>query len=688
MGVAVGGESVDPGATGIAETEQLGDLVVGLAGGVVHGAAYVAVVPGVVGGAAAREIEMGMTTGDDQRQQREWDGSVPAMLCLHEDGVNVALKMVDGDEGLAGSEGQRLGIKDADQERSGETGALRDGDGVKVFEADAGLGHGGADDRDDVAQMLAAGELGDDAAIVGVQGDLAGDDVGQGLRTGANDGGGGLVAGGFDAEDQAGRVGGRVPHVAHLYDSREDGMTWMTMERSAGFQRAAWVAQALVEAGFAAHFAGGCVRDLLLGRTPDDYDVATSATPDEVMALFTGLGRKTLTVGAHFGVVLVCGEGHGQDHAVEVATFRHDGAYSDGRRPDAVRFSTEAREDVVRRDFTINGMLLDVALFEANGDLQASVLDFVGGREDLKAGVVRAIGDPELRFTEDKLRMLRGVRFAARLGFSIEAGTFRAMKAHAGEIGVVSLERIRDELTRMLTEGSAHAAFEMLDATGLLAEVLPEVTKMHGVEQPPEYHPEGDVFVHTMMLLENLRAGCSATLGWGALLHDVGKPATFQPPQGPGDRIRFNGHVEVGVRIAEVILGRLRFSGEETEQILALVRNHMKFGDVTKMKRSTLMRFLRMPQFEEHLALHWMDCMAAHGRMEMYWFAKREYESVPVEEMRPALLVTGKDLIAAGYRPGPRFKEMLEMAEDAQLEGRIGSREQGLEMVRERFGTG
>jgi poly(A) polymerase len=462
----------------------------------------------------------------------------------------------------------------------------------------------------------------------------------------------------------------------------------MDVRDEAGFRRAAWVARALAEAGFEAYFAGGCVRDLLLGRVPDDYDVATSATPEQVMGVFAGLGRKTLTVGAHFGVVLVCEEASGQDSAVEVATFRHDGAYSDGRRPDAVRFSTDAREDVVRRDFTINGMLLDVLRFESDGDLDGAVLDFVGGRDDLRAGVVRAIGDPALRFAEDKLRMLRGVRFAARLGFAIEDRTFRAMRDHASEIGVVSSERIRDELTRMLTEGAARTAFEMLDAAGLLAEVLPEIVKMHGVKQPPEFHPEGDVWVHTMMLLENLRAGCPATLGWGALLHDVGKPATFQPPQGPGDRIRFNGHVEVGVRIAEVMLARLRFSGEDTEQILALIRNHMKFGDVMKMKRSTLLRFLRMPKFDEHMALHWMDCMAAHGRMEMYWFVKREYEGAPVEALRPLLFVTGRDLIAAGYKPGPRFKEMLELVEDAQLEGRIGSREQGLALVRERFGVG
>jgi poly(A) polymerase len=457
------------------------------------------------------------------------------------------------------------------------------------------------------------------------------------------------------------------------------------MKGNAGYGLALEVVRALVGAGFAAYFAGGCVRDLLMGAEPDDFDVATSATPEEVMGVFAGVGRKTLAVGAHFGVVLVCGD-EGQQDAVEVATFRHDGAYSDGRRPDAVRFSVDPREDVARRDFTVNGMLLDVVRYEETGDLEGSVLDFVGGREDLSKGVVRAIGDAGLRFAEDKLRMLRGVRFAARLGFAIEEGTWRAIKRHAGEIGVVSAERIRGELSRMLTEGGARRAFEMLDEAGLLGVVLPEVVRMHGVAQPPEFHPEGDVWVHTMMLLEGLERGCAETLGWGALLHDVGKPATFQPPQGVGDRIRFNGHAEVGVRIAEVILARLRFSREETEQIVALVKNHMRFGDVMKMNRATLTRFLRLPRFEEHLALHRLDCMAAHGMLGCYSFAKEAYEAAPVESERAPLLVTGKDLIAAGYRPGPKFKKMLTAAEDAQLEGAIGTKEQGLALIRGLFG--
>jgi poly(A) polymerase len=442
---------------------------------------------------------------------------------------------------------------------------------------------------------------------------------------------------------------------------------------------------ALRAAGHQAYFAGGCVRDLLLGVEPKDFDVATSATPDLAMGMF----RKTYSVGAHFGVVLVCTpDEDGGEIATEVATFRHDGAYSDGRRPDAVRFSIDPREDVLRRDFTINGMLLDPMIFEETGDASAATLDYVRGRADLVAHVLKAIGDPALRFAEDKLRMLRGVRFAARLGLEIEPRTMAAIRAAAAEIRQVSCERIRDELTLMLTKGHARRAFELLDEAGLLTEVLPEVVKMHGVEQPPQFHPEGDVWVHTMLLLEKLEPGVSPTLAWGALLHDIGKPATFQPPNPavPGDRIRFNGHVEVGVRMAEEILGRLRFSNEDTEQIVALVKNHMRFGDILQMRESTLKRFLRLPKFDEHLALHWMDVSSAHGDLRLYGFAKERYEATPVETMRPKLLVTGRDLIAAGYRPGPAFASMLEIAEDAQLEGIATTTEEGMALVRERFG--
>jgi len=449
---------------------------------------------------------------------------------------------------------------------------------------------------------------------------------------------------------------------------------------------AAWrIARRLHALGHAAYFAGGCVRDMLLGAAPKDFDVATDATPDLVQAAFP----RTEAVGAHFGVVLVIdkverADGEAERIATEVATFRHDGAYSDGRRPDEVRFSRDPREDVLRRDFSINGLLLDALRFDAGDQLADCVLDYVGGQSDLAAKLVRAIGEPKLRFAEDKLRMLRAVRFAARLEFTIEPRTMHAIHAQAAEITVVSAERVRDELTRILTEGHARRGFELLEETGLLAQVLPEIARMKGVQQPPQYHPEGDVWTHTMMLLEHLDRGSSATLAWGMLLHDVGKPATFTPPDPakPGDRTRFNGHVEVGVAVARTILNRLRFSNEDAAQILALVKHHMQFGDVMKMKQSTLKRFLRLPKFAEHLALHYADAASAHGDLSLYEFAKRKFEELGEEQIRPPLLLTGEDLIAAGYKPGPGFRQMLTLAEDAQLEGTITTREEALELVR------
>ncbi len=436
--------------------------------------------------------------------------------------------------------------------------------------------------------------------------------------------------------------------------------------------------------GYEAYFAGGCVRDLLLGMIPTDFDVATSAHPDAVLAMFP----KTFAVGAHFGVVLVAeeisvAEGMLQEIVTEVATFRSDGVYLDGRHPAEVRFSTSAREDVLRRDFTINGMMFDPVLNSETCNLTSAVLDYVGGQNDLRAGIIRAIGEPHQRFEEDKLRMLRAVRFAARFEFVIEPETERAIRELAPGIAQVSRERVREELTKMLTEGHARRAFELLDRTGLLHEVLPEVSRLHGVEQPPEYHPEGDVWIHTLMLLEKLPVGVSPTLAWSALLHDIGKPATFS--HHPPDRIRFNGHVEVGERIASEILHRLRFSNEECGQILSLVENHMRFADVEKMKVSTLKRFFRLPHFDEHLELHRIDSLSSHGDLSLYEFAKRRKEELPEEEVRPTLLVTGRDLIAAGYSPGPRFKEMLALAEDAQLEGRIHTREEGLELIQRGF---
>ena len=456
----------------------------------------------------------------------------------------------------------------------------------------------------------------------------------------------------------------------------------MAKNNSASASVAQQIATGIVErlraAGHTAYLGGGCVRDLLLGRNPADFDVATSATPETVLKMFP----RTFAVGAHFGVVLVATEHESGEILTEVAAFRSDGVYSDGRRPDSVRYTDSAEQDVLRRDFTINGMLLDPEKIAPSGDLRSAILDFVGGAEDLNAGIIRAIGNPALRFAEDKLRMLRAVRFAARFGFHIEDRTFAAIRVMAGEIGQVSQERVRDELTRMLTEGAARRAFELLESTGLLREILPEIARMRGVEQPPQFHPEGDVWTHTLMLLEQLPAGCSAPLAWGALLHDVGKPPTFR--RAP-DRIRFDNHVEVGVRMAEEICRRLRMSNSDTEQILALVANHMRFADVEKMRASTLKRFFRLNRFDEHLVLHRMDCMASHRDLSLYEFAKRYYETAEPAQIRPTPLISGEDLIALGYRPGPDFRRMLSAVEDAQLEGIAHTREEALRIVERDF---
>jgi poly(A) polymerase len=362
---------------------------------------------------------------------------------------------------------------------------------------------------------------------------------------------------------------------------------------------------------------------------------------------------------------------------VEVATFRSDVSYSDGRHPDAVVYSHTAQDDVQRRDFTINGLLLDPQTGE--------VLDFVGGKADLQAKLIRAIGDPPRRFAEDKLRMMRAVRFAARLDYTIEPATFAAIRDRAREIGQVSAERQRDELTKTLTEGAARRGFELLDDLGLLTHVLPEVARMKGVEQPPQFHPEGDVWVHTRLMLEGLSPECSPTLAWGVLLHDVGKPPTFSPPTGPDGRIRFDGHVEVGARIAEDICRRLRFSNEDTEQIVALVENHLRFKDVFEMRASTLKRFVRLPRFDEHLELHRLDCLSSHRNLDAHAFVVRFLKETPSEQVRPRRLLTGDDLHAMGFLPGPRYKEILQALEDAQLEGRLAGREQAIEFVQRNY---
>ncbi len=499
------------------------------------------------------------------------------------------------------------------------------------------------------------------------------------------------------------------------------------------FEAALRIVETLRASGYEAYFAGGCVRDLLLGREPADYDVATSATPDVVLEMFP----RTFAVGAHFGVVLVSPGEQDAGFVTEVATFRSDLAYSDGRHPDAVKYTKTAEEDVKRRDFTINGLLLDPARIRSQGlkppasleivvrpegrtlhaeadalhqestadpspapsavadgfaqddkswgmrdGLRAAIIDYVGGLADLDAGIIRAIGRPETRFEEDRLRMLRAVRFAARFGFEIEAETKRAIRGLAAKTHAVSRERVRDELTKMLTEGHARRAFELLEGTGLLAEVLPEIAQMKGVEQPPQYHPEGDVWIHVLLLLEQLPVNCPATLAWGALLHDVGKPPTFR--RAP-DRIRFDRHAEVGVAMGAEICRRFRFSNDETRQILALVENHMRFMDAQRMKESTLKRFFRLERFEEHLALHRMDCLASNGFLDHWNYVRERLSSMPEEVVRPRPLITGRELIAAGYKPGAGFREMLRAAEDAQLEGTVATAEEAMRLVRERF---
>ncbi len=408
--------------------------------------------------------------------------------------------------------------------------------------------------------------------------------------------------------------------------------------------------------GYSAYFVGGCVRDQLLGLPVKDFDIATSATPPEVLEVYP----HAKLVGANFGVVMV--------GSVEVATYRSEGSYRDGRRPDMVQFEIDPAEDARRRDFTVNALFLD--------PVSGKVLDFVGGRADLEARIIRAIGDPFERFREDRLRMLRAVRLAARLGFTIESKTTDAIRALAPEVQQLAPERVRDELTRMLTEGHARPAFELLDQLSLLRELLPEVAAFRGVEQPPEFHPEGDVWTHVMMMLAGLGQAAPA-LAWGVLLHDVGKPGTFAV----ADRIRFNGHVALGVEIAQKIMRRLRFSNEDASQVIALIQNHMRFADIRKMKDSTLKRFLRMEKFDEHMELHRLDCLSSHGWLDNYQFAKDALTNMPPEVIRPPKLLTGDDLITAGWRPGPAFGRVLAEIEDAQLEGRITSKEEALALA-------
>ncbi|MCY4604666.1 MAG: CCA tRNA nucleotidyltransferase [Gemmatimonadetes bacterium] len=423
------------------------------------------------------------------------------------------------------------------------------------------------------------------------------------------------------------------------------------------------VVETLRRAGFQALLAGGCVRDLALGRVPKDWDVATDAGPEEVATLFA----NTVAVGAQFGIsVVMLDEGD-----YEVARFRRDGPYRDSRRPASIE-PADARADAQRRDFTINGLFYD----PESGEL----LDHVGGQQDLHAGIIRAIGDPAARFAEDHLRLLRPVRFAARLGFTIEPETWAALCAQAARIADVSAERIRDELTLLLTEGGAVCGLRLLDQSGLLQVLLPEVAAMRGVPQDAEFHPEGDVWTHVQLLFEHLDAP-SAELAWGALLHDIGKPSTMVR----AERIRFHGHDAVGAKMAAAICGRLRMSNESRRIICTLVADHMRISHVRQMRPSTLMRLLREPHFPELLELHRADCLASHGKLDLYEFCQEQLAALKKEHLRPPALLTGDDLIALGFAPGPLFREILAAVEDAQLNGRLDNYQSALRFVQRKF---
>lgn len=403
-----------------------------------------------------------------------------------------------------------------------------------------------------------------------------------------------------------------------------------------------------------------------MGRPPHDVDIVTAARPEQIALLFP----RTAPVGVRFGVVLVPTE----SGVYDVATFRREGPYLDGRRPSFVEYAT-LEEDVRRRDFTVNALLFD--------PLDGSVVDLVGGRDDLAARRIRTVGDPETRFAEDHLRMLRAIRLAAELDFTIDEETFQAIRAHAPAIARVSAERIRDELLRLLVSPGRVPGVERLRESGLLREILPEVAAMEGVEQPPEFHPEGDVLTHTRLALSHLQDP-SPILALAVLLHDVGKPPTFRR----AERIRFDGHDEAGAAMAEESCRRLRLSNDETALVVDLVREHLRIRDLPRMRPAKVKRFLARPDIADHLELHRVDCLASHGDLSTWEWARQAREHLTEEEQRPPRLVTGDDLIARGYRPGPRFKEILEAVLDAQLEGRVRTREEALALVEREFPQG
>ena len=429
------------------------------------------------------------------------------------------------------------------------------------------------------------------------------------------------------------------------------------------------VAARLREEGHIAYFAGGCVRDIVRSETPKDFDIATDAKPELVQKLFP----RTYAVGAHFGVIIVLENGF----QFEVATFRSDEAYIDGRRPSAVHFSSP-EEDAKRRDFTINGMFYD--------PVAEKVIDFVGGRADIDAKLVRAIGDPAQRFAEDRLRMLRAVRFATVLDYTIDTHTWGALVANATSINEISAERIRDELVRIFLSPNRTRGWDLLDSSGLMRAILPELDRMKGVLQPEQFHPEGDVFEHTRLMLQFLPEKVSVPLVFAVLLHDVAKPITATIDE--TGRIRFSGHDRAGAQMAEQIMRRLRFSGAETEATVEMVRQHMVFKDVPKMREAKLKRFMARPTFDDELELHRVDCEGSHHMLDNYEFLLRKREEFANEPIIPPPLVRGTDLIALGLKPGPKFGEILEAVETRQLEGDLRTREEALEWVKREYSPG
>ena len=434
------------------------------------------------------------------------------------------------------------------------------------------------------------------------------------------------------------------------------------------FSTARALVDRLCAAGHIAYFAGGCVRDLVRGQVPKDIDIATDARPEEVQKIF----RRTYAIGLHFGVIVVL-ENNLQ---FEVATFRADGVYLDGRHPAEVHFSSP-EEDARRRDFTINGMFFDPP--------NDAVIDFVGGRRDLSARLVRAIGDPAQRFEEDRLRLLRAVRFATVLDFEIEAATWEAIVRAADTIGEISAERIREELVRIFLSPHRARGWDLLDASGLMRQILPELEAMKGCEQPPQFHPEGDVFQHTRLMLQLLPDEVSLPLVFGVLFHDIGKPPTSSVDE--EGRIRFNGHDRIGAEMTEVLMQRLRFSRAEIDATVEAVRQHMVFKDVPNMRVARLKRFMARPTFVDELELHRVDCASSHGMLDNYEFLQRKREEFANEPIIPPPLVKGDDLIALGMKPGPRFGEILEEVETRQLEGGLRDREEALAWVKQEYLT-